>query len=659
MPLLRVLHTHKKITNSTPRLQMNSDIYYKNLNALEAVNPTLYYKLSSITENTKYDVTLSTKDPLDINLIEIAGKKKMYANPVEETLKQITGFEEYLRYPFLAFYGFGNGVFLKAILQNEVHKKVVVIEPEEEILFIALHFVDFSEEIKNERLVLFLEANADYPAIRWFIGTNKFGQFLKTYTLQIMSPYYNKYQGNMVKVNKIFVDAILHFIRAHGNDAEDSLIGIDHFWQNIPRMLKNPSFYELLGKKNADTAIIVSTGPSLTKQLPLLKEIQRHVTIISVDASMPILEKWGIKPDIVTSLERVKETAKFFKNTSKKFQKDVVFLSSALQHKEIYKNIKDGQLVVAMRPFGYMQLLGIDDYGYIGIGMSSANMAFELAFLMDYKSVVFIGQDLAYGSDGKSHAQNHVYGEDEVKTKDGDSFITAYGGNGMARTNDIWRMFLGFFVSAIADAKKYLIAYNCTEGGVRIDGTVEIPFEEAMSKLVDRGFVKEQIKLEAPSDKTYAKHIRHVHKNLKTMLKYAKDAKKSIEKLFLDVAKECTTLENLNKANKLEKINFDRVKKLLERIDVLKEISATETFRRMFWDTTQSYILSQELDLAVIAVKPFKTEIEQKAKMIEFLFGHKAWLFMLAGGIDAVLITIEKNKYLIDEELERLKTKKG
>ena len=81
----------------------------------------------------------------------------------------------------------------------------------------------------------------------------------------------------------------------------------------------------------------------------------------------------------------------------------------------------------------------------------------------------------------------------------------------------------------------------------------------------------------------------------------------------------------------------------------------------MFWDTTQSYILSQELDLAVIAVKPFKTELEQKAKMIEFLFAHKAWLFMLAGGVDAVLVAIEKNKDLIDKEVEaiKLKTKKG
>ena len=68
------------------------------------------------------------------------------------------------------------------------------------------------------------------------------------------------------------------------------------------------------------TAIVVSTGPSLTKQIPLLKKIKDHVTIISVDASFPILEKHGIKPDFATVLERVPETANFFKNNDKEFQ---------------------------------------------------------------------------------------------------------------------------------------------------------------------------------------------------------------------------------------------------------------------------------------------------------------------------------------------------
>lgn len=58
--------------------------------------------------------------------------------------------------------------------------------------------------------------------------------------------------------------------------------------------------------------MIVSTGPSLYKQLPLLKEHADKITIFSVDASFPILVKHGIKPDVVVTLERVEPTADFF-----------------------------------------------------------------------------------------------------------------------------------------------------------------------------------------------------------------------------------------------------------------------------------------------------------------------------------------------------------
>lgn len=86
-------------------------------------------------------------------------------------------------------------------------------------------------------------------------------------------------------------------------------------------------------------------------------------------------------------------------------------------------------------------------YGYVGIGMSSANMAYEVAFLMNYDHAIFIGQDLAYGNDGNSHATHHVYGEDEVKLNDDDSYVTAYGGKGLVRTTLVWKLFMGFFVS--------------------------------------------------------------------------------------------------------------------------------------------------------------------------------------------------------------------
>ncbi len=85
---------------------------------------------------------------------------------------------------------------------------------------------------------------------------------------------------------------------------------------NLPEVIKSPSLVDFVNAlKNRDTAIIVSTVPSLNKQLPLLKEIAPYATLFCIDASFPILARAGIKPDIVLSLERVDLTAKFYEET--------------------------------------------------------------------------------------------------------------------------------------------------------------------------------------------------------------------------------------------------------------------------------------------------------------------------------------------------------
>ncbi|TNB54272.1 6-hydroxymethylpterin diphosphokinase MptE-like protein, partial [Campylobacter helveticus] len=60
--------------------------------------------------------------------------------------------------------------------------------------------------------------------------------------------------------------------------------------------------------------IIVSTGPSLIKQLPLLKKYREKALIFCADSAYPILARHNIKPDFVCMVERSDFTAEFFKH---------------------------------------------------------------------------------------------------------------------------------------------------------------------------------------------------------------------------------------------------------------------------------------------------------------------------------------------------------
>ncbi|EIY8641150.1 motility associated factor glycosyltransferase family protein, partial [Campylobacter jejuni] len=101
-----------------------------------------------------------------------------------------------------------------------------------------------------------------------------FFQFSRIYFLELMSHYYERFHEDVLELNKKLVQYFKDSIISHGNDSTDTLQGIEQFVYNLPQMITHPSYKELLSKRKnlSDTAIIVSTGPSLTKQLPLLKK---------------------------------------------------------------------------------------------------------------------------------------------------------------------------------------------------------------------------------------------------------------------------------------------------------------------------------------------------------------------------------------------------
>jgi hypothetical protein len=630
-------------------------IFKKNIQALLQKNPSLASKIINIQTNQKFEIVQQGNDAINLNIIDKEKNYPIYeTQPLEEIEKKQKVFKKkYERYPALYFFGLGNGIFIKLLFANPSLKEVVIFEPNLEIIYIALHIVDFSEEILNDKLKIYMPQEITYAkAPNIFINPDT-QLFVKLYELHIYSNYYEKfYSKEIINLNKLLIRAIKQTIINYGNDAIDTLIGIEHHIKNLPLMLTNPYYTQLKNKKNSDLAIIVSTGPSLTKQLPLLKEIQDYVTIISVDASMPILEKWNIVPDFVTSIERVKATSKFFEKTSKNFQEKFITLHASLQHKKVLKH-SFGNKILVMRPYPYNYFFKLNKYGYLGIGMSAANMAYELAYFLGFKKIVLIGQDLAYAEDGHSHADGHVYGKNEVKFKDSDEYVVKYGGNGVIRTSKIWNMFRNFFENDIEYTKKEGIeTINSTEGGARINGAIEMPFKEVIAKYLPKR-KKRKIKLKTEDKEKIKKNLLKAHQKLSEMLNIGNNIQKQIEKLFLKIAKECEILEKLNKENNLEKINYNNLIKLSKEIDKIKSKIENKKIKLLYGDVIQSYLINKELDLAKIIVKPSNTEIEKKAKLIDWIMQHKEWLFMLAGSINAQKVVISRSIGNLEKELQK------
>ena len=645
-------------------------VYEQNLQSLLKINPNLAARLFAIKGNEKFEVFVDENDPLNINILNNETAKVLYEEvPIRQIEEYLNSFEDaYGRYPYLYFFGVGNGVFFKALLQNEIHRRIVVVEPELEILYIAFHFSDFTQEIDSGRLVFLAADSINFAVASSIFMEPESRIFSKTYAFHVLLPFYEKaYENRILLINRIFLQAIEHSVRGLGNDSTDALIGLQHQVANVNKMVYTPTTMELLRNiKNSDTAVIISTGPSLKKQLPLLKTIAPYTTLICVDSSLPILERYDIKPDIVVSIERVIETAKFYKETSKAFQEDIVFVITSIAHPELFKEIKSGTLQISMRPFGYTSYFEMPEYGYLGIGMSAANLAYEMVYHGDFKHCILIGQDLAYGADGSTHSEGHVYGTKErKKSEEQKHIVTAYGGEGEVTTTLTWRLFKNFFESDIFHAnQKGIITVNATEGGARIEGSVEMPFGEAIEKFVDKNRTKELISLEAPDAKSIEERVKKADAKIEHLLTYATKLQKEVETVFLHVAKECEIIESIKPQEHFAKLNFQNLADVMAEIDHVKDYFNDQEFANIFTDSTQAMILHQEIELATIQVRNVRTDDEKRQKMIDWVMAHRFWLFSLAGmmqsTIDAVNMGLEmkldfaavNNVYVYDKEAE-------
>ena len=468
----------------------------------------------------------------------------------------------------------------------------------------------------------------------------------------IHMPFYDQFEEDYIRINKEITRAFSQIVVAHGNSIDDLLLGTRQNCENLVPMISNYCYTSLVKKRYGlmDTAIIVSTGPSLDKQLNTLKKFAPYVSIISVDASYPILARHDIKPDYVMSIERIEPTSSFFEKKHPNIDDNIHFIVASVTHKQTIKNILPRKLVLTMRPQQEEYMFGLKRYGYLGVGHSCANMAYQLAYVLGHKNIVFIGQDLAFGKDGASHAKGHAFAQ-----ADENIFVKAYGGEGEVKTTYVWTLFKNQFENDIAQSSlENIKSYNCTEGGARIEGTIERPFLEVMHELCKGKEIKKLPNIKKDSETTVNKNLLKAYKVILAKIKAQSEVKQQIEKVFLEVVPSIDKLLELNKENKIEKKHFDELLKITKKIDKLKDVIAKRNYQKYVDNILQISVYYQELELAKISVAPSDTTIQKTNKLLMWVNMHKYWMFSAAGGLNAdIEVTKKASKALVAELKKR------
>ncbi|EAI7188499.1 motility associated factor glycosyltransferase family protein [Campylobacter jejuni] len=558
--------------------------------------------------------------------------------------------DKYLLYPVLYFYGFGNGVLFKALLQNKNHQHIVVFEKDIEIIWIMFHILDFSHELQSARLMILENDKLQTQDYTELCSSKPFFQFSRIYFLELMSHYYERFHEDILGLNKKLAENFKNSIVSYGNDPLDALQGIEQFVYNLPQMITHPSYKELLSKRKgiSDTAIIVSTGPSLTKQLPLLKKYANKATIFCADSSYPILAKHGIKPDYVCMLERTELTAEFFNHDFGEFDKDIVFVCAGVVHPKAIEYLKgrNRKYLIIPRYLYFPIYIKLKYFDFLYNTPSVAHMACYLSLHLNHKNIIFIGQDLAYAENGNSHPDDYQNSANYESQMYEHILTEAYGGKKEIKTHEVWIFFKQILEAMII--KYHITTYNCTEGGARIEGTIEKPFLWACENLLHKDLNKPFEKLEPLSLNKQNEFLLKAYYKVYQSIKHCRDFSKILSNDFEKIQSVYLSLNEKEEYLNLAIEKIDEFKNKLEDIKQMQDL----------YEILQPLRTQFELNLARIYVLNPKTKEDVFNKSILWIKEHLEFMELVYGHIKAQENALIKNILPLEEKLKERKLDK-
>ncbi|EAJ7265638.1 motility associated factor glycosyltransferase family protein [Campylobacter upsaliensis] len=620
-----------------------SSVFERNLAHL---SPSLQNALLSLDEKSKNAFKIveeyaKNENVFYKNFITEGGAVFDYEE-FEERLKEFK--EKYPLYPVLYFYGISNAFMIENLLQNPYHCHLLVYERNLALLYTLLSSIDLSVALAQKRLLIFNEVSQ----MEYIFETQPFLAYSRTYFLELMSDFYAREQKEILALNSFLMEGFKKSILKQGNDPKDALQGIRQYVYNLDSMIKNPSLKELLAKRGAKfkSCVIVSTGPSLSKQLPLLKEVQERVVIFAADSAYPILMQNDIVPDYVCMAERTDFTAEFFKHDFGNKDDKTTFLLASLVHPNAieYLEKRGRNYILIPKHLNFAQYVDLKAFALLSSAVSVAHMALALALELEFKELVFIGQDLAYDDVGHSHPKDYQHSanfESEAYEK---IKVVAYGGEGFVESHEIWI----FFRQILEDLVKYVVSakiYNATQGGARIEGMIEKPFSECCKDFNENK--QNLVKLKPLSEDKQKEYALKAYAKVKKAFKECVEFQAMLRAYYEDIEPEFLRLNTLDLEEGLS-VSFSLMLKVDQFRDEFGAISS------VFYELIHAFFAHFCMNLNKILVLNPLTKEDLFNKNVLYIKDHLDFMQSIFGFVKAQEETL---KFAITPLENTLKTK--
>ncbi|EAL6507466.1 DUF115 domain-containing protein, partial [Campylobacter coli] len=349
-------------------------------------------------------------------------------------------------------------------------------------------------------------------------------------------------------------------------------------------------------------------------------------------------------------LERTEITAEFFNHDFGEFDKDILFVCAGVVHPKTIEYLKNKTFIITQKVLAFPYYINLKNFCYAAVGFSVAHTLSYLATYLSHKNIIFIGQDLAYAENGNSHPDDYQNSANYESQMYEHILTIAYGGNGKVETHSIWLLFKNWFENEmIPNTRKMgITTYNCTEGGARIEGTIEKPFLWACENLLDKDLNKPFEKLEPLSLNKQNEFLLKAYYKVCKSIKHCRDFSKILSNDFEKIQSVYLSLNEKEEYLNLAIEKIDEFKNKLEDIKQMQDL----------YEILSPLLTQFELNLARIYVLNPKTKEDAFNKSILWIKEHLEFMELVYGHIKAQENALIKNILPLEEKLKERKLDK-
>jgi hypothetical protein len=249
-----------------------------------------------ITETRSADKTLTLKE----------GEREIRLHsaydPVKEAERSASAFDR-RRASIIVVSGLGLGYHVKALSDKNPGAAIAVVEHDPRVAALAMKtFPDFLRGVSIITSPRDIEGAFELTDLAHFRGL---AHYIHRPSYGMHESFYNTM---FIDINRFFTSKISDLLTRF--EFEQSWMA--NILANIPSLFDSGSVKDLFGKFAGYPGIIVSAGPSLRKNAHLLAELRDRALIVCVDTAIKALERMGVEPHLVMTLDAQKHSLRHF-----------------------------------------------------------------------------------------------------------------------------------------------------------------------------------------------------------------------------------------------------------------------------------------------------------------------------------------------------------